>query len=145
MSKLYEEKIRPNINEIVQLRAKRSSLDEISSFLGIAPHDLELAIYDNTDLYNAWYKGEVYLVGELEKALYRVAIGHYVEEEEKIESIDSEGKMTKTVKKKKKWVQSVPAALKALEVINKTRWAGAGVSNNEIEIILPSELIEYSE
>ena len=145
MSLIYDYKIKPKLNEIVKLRAQGKSTAHIAKYLDIEEYELQLEIQEQTDLYNAWYKGEAYLIEEIEKALYRAAIGHEVQERETIETTDDEGKVTRTTKIKTKFVQSIPAAIKALETIHAQRWANAGRANNEIEIILPKELIEYAE
>jgi len=142
---LYEDKIKPQLKEIIQLRAKRVPTDKIAAYLGIEEYELNLAIQDYQDLYNAWYKGEVYLIEQLETALYRAAVGQYVSEEETIESIDAKGNETRTTKVKRKFVQSIPAAIKALEVVHNRRWANIDTGNKEIEIVLPRDLLEYSE
>ena len=142
---MYKDRIEPRLKEIVQLRSKGISTEKIAAYLGIEVHELQLAIQDNQDLYNAWYKGEVFLIEEIENALYRAAKGQYVEEEETIETIDGEGEITRTTKVKKKFVQSIPAAIKALEVIHNRRWANVDRESKEIEIILPRELLEYAE
>jgi len=142
---MYEEKIRPYLNDIVKLRAKKLTTKEIASHLGIEEHDLTLAIQEKDELYNAWYKGESYLIELLENALYRAAMGHMVEEEEIIETTNFKGQKSTITKVKKKFVQSVPAAIRALEVVHNRRWTNIDKVSNEIEIILPKELLEYSE
>lgn len=141
---MYEDKIKPKLHDIVKLRSKGLSTDKIAEYLGIESSDLFLEIQANQELYNAWYKGEVYLIEQVENALYDAAKGHFVEEEEEITTESEKGTIT-TFKRKKKWIQSVPAAIRVLETINQRRWANANDDSKQIEIVLPRELLKYSE
>lgn len=141
---MYKDKIEPFIPEIVRMRVQGRTVKDIADFLEIDQGDLTLEIFSNEELYNAWYKGEAYLIDKLESALYKAAIGHYVEEEEEITSENEKGIST-TFKKKRRYVQSVPAAIKALEVLHSRKWVNSDVESRQIEIVLPKELAEYSE
>jgi len=145
MSVVYDTKIKPRLNDIVKYRSKGISTEDIASLLEVEENELKLEIQEQQDLYNAWYKGDVYLIEKLESALFRAAIGQEVTETEVIETVDEKGGISVTKKIKTKFVQSVPAAIKALETIHSQRWANVDKTNNEIEIILPKELIGFSE
>lgn len=141
---MYKDKIEPFIPEIVRMRVQGRTVKEIADFLQIDQGDLSLEVFSNEELYNAWYKGEAYLIDKLESALYKAALGQYVEEEEEITTDGGKGQTT-TFKKKRRYVQSVPAAIKALEVLHSRKWANSEVESRQIEIVLPKELRDYSE
>lgn len=141
---MYKDKIEPFLPDIVKMRVQGHTVKEIADFLKIDPADLTLEIFSNEELYNAWYKGEAYLIDKLEGALYKAALGQYVEEEEEITTENEKGIST-TFKKKRRYVQSVPAAIKALEVLHSRKWVNNDVESRQIEIVLPKELAEYSE
>ena len=101
----YEEIATPeNLIRIQGWRRDGLADNQICKNLGIGHTTLYRYIKQHEEFRNAYKKGTEVCTYEVENALYKSAMGHFVEEMEVIETISPEGLVTTTKRKHRRYV-----------------------------------------
>jgi hypothetical protein len=151
----YETCIRPYLEDIIQLRMKNKTPQEICEFLSHKngfeiPIILFFRFIDlKPELENAWEASNRLLIYELEETAHKLALGYIVTEEEKcyIKDPDNPGEEKVVGRRvKTKHIKPDPKVLvEVLKVLHSGKWgANAKQQDNRIVVEFSKELEEFA-